>query len=68
MTTAPKVEFINAFEKKILEPRGLDYKIMFPGPTGTNAVESALKIARKATGRKPQAGGRQTARRRLFAM
>lgn len=51
MTTAPKVEFINAFEKKILEPRGMDYKIMFPGPTGTNAVESALKIARKATGR-----------------
>jgi len=25
--------------------------VMFPGPTGTNAVESALKIARKVTGR-----------------
>lgn len=24
---------------------------MFPGPTGTNSVESALKIARKVTGR-----------------
>src|SRR5699024_12456107 len=36
---------------KILEPRNLDYKIMFPGPTGTNSVEAALKIARKVTGR-----------------
>ena len=35
----------------ILQPRGLDYKIMFPGPTGTNAVEAALKLARKVTGR-----------------
>src|SRR5690606_32171848 len=29
----------------------MDYKIMFPGPTGTNAIESALKLARKVTGR-----------------
>ncbi len=35
----------------VLEPRGLDYVIQFTGPTGTNAVEAALKIARKATGR-----------------
>src|SRR5699024_6146694 len=34
-----------------LQPRNLDYKVMFPGPTGTNSVESALKIARKVTGR-----------------
>ena len=34
-------------EKNILEPRGFDYKIQFPGPTGTNAVEAALKLARK---------------------
>ncbi len=30
---------------------GLDYKVQFPGPTGTNSVEAALKLARKATGR-----------------
>src|SRR5262249_61086233 len=37
----------------ILAPRGLgDYVMQFTGPTGTNAVEAALKLARKATGRK----------------
>ena len=35
----------------MLNPRGLDYKVQFPGPTGANAVESALKLARKVTGR-----------------
>src|SRR5699024_12274518 len=40
------------FNEVILKPRKLDYKVMFPGPTGTNAVESALKLARKVTGRK----------------
>jgi len=36
----------------ILAPRGLgDYVMQFVGPTGANAVEAALKIARKATGR-----------------
>ena len=35
----------------ILQPRGLEYKMQFPGPTGTNAVESAIKLARKTTGR-----------------
>lgn len=47
MYTQPKAEFIEYFEEQILKPRGLDYKIMFPGPTGTNAVEAALKLARK---------------------
>lgn len=51
MMTVPKAEFIDFFENKVLAPRGLDYKIMFPGPTGTNAVEAALKLARKVTGR-----------------
>jgi len=36
----------------ILQPRKLNYKIQFTGPTGTNAVEAALKIARKVTGRR----------------
>lgn len=51
MATCAKEEFLSRFQEVILEPRGWNYKIMFPGPTGTNAVESALKIARKVTGR-----------------
>lgn len=47
MYTKAKEDFIEYFEKEILEPRGLNYKIQFPGPTGTNAVEAALKLARK---------------------
>ncbi|WP_274650624.1 diaminobutyrate--2-oxoglutarate transaminase [Paenibacillus humicola] len=51
MATKAKEDFLTAFDNIVLKPRGLEYKIMFPGPTGTNAVESAMKIARKATGR-----------------
>jgi diaminobutyrate-2-oxoglutarate transaminase len=51
MATEAKERFLLTFEHKILKPRELTYKIMFPGPTGTNSVESALKIARKVTGR-----------------
>ena len=51
MATVAKGRLIEEFTSKILAPRDLDYKIQFPGPTGTNAVESALKLARKVTGR-----------------
>ncbi|MEQ8719218.1 MAG: diaminobutyrate--2-oxoglutarate transaminase [Acidimicrobiales bacterium] len=51
MATTAKGRFIETFVERILEPRDLDYRLMFPGPTGTNAVESALKLARKVTGR-----------------
>ena len=51
MYTQAKHDFIATLYNTILEPRGLDYKITFPGPTGTNAVETALKFARRATGR-----------------
>jgi len=51
MATTAKRDFLETFEKGILKPRGMDYKIMFPGPTGTNAVEAALKLARTITGR-----------------
>ncbi|MCD8511862.1 MAG: diaminobutyrate--2-oxoglutarate transaminase [Bacillus sp. (in: Bacteria)] len=51
MATAAKREFLNKFNEVILKPRNMDYKVMFPGPTGTNTVESALKLARKVTGR-----------------
>ena len=56
MHTAAKAEFLERFRAVILEPRDLDYKVMFPGPTGTNAVEAALKLARKATGRETVVG------------
>lgn len=51
MATAVKREFLERFDSSILGPRGLRYKIQFCGPTGANAVEAALKLARKATGR-----------------
>ncbi|MDQ3032425.1 MAG: diaminobutyrate--2-oxoglutarate transaminase [Myxococcota bacterium] len=51
MHTAAKARFLDRLEQRVLAPRGLDYKVMFPGPTGTNAVEAALKLARKVTGR-----------------
>ncbi|PUB17105.1 diaminobutyrate--2-oxoglutarate transaminase [Yoonia sediminilitoris] len=49
--TAAKAEFLEAFGDIILAPRQLDYLLQFTGPTGTNAVEAALKIARKVKGR-----------------
>ena len=51
MYSEAKANFIERFQQVILAPRGLDYKMQFPGPTGTNAVEAALKLARKVTGR-----------------
>ncbi len=51
MYTPAKEDFISYFQANILQPKGLDYKIQFTGPTGTNAVEAALKLARKVTGR-----------------
>ena len=51
MYTGPKRDFIEYFEENILKPRNLDYKLMFTGPTGTNAIEAALKLARKVTKR-----------------
>ena len=50
MATAAKQRFLETFERMILQPRGLDFKVQFPGPTGANSVESALKLARKVTG------------------
>ena len=47
MWTVAKREFLETFEALILKPRKLDYKVQFTGPTGTNAVEAALKLARK---------------------
>ncbi|MGF1908399.1 diaminobutyrate--2-oxoglutarate transaminase [Vibrio kasasachensis] len=51
MHSEAKAAFLTAFNQFILEPRELEYKVQFTGPTGTNAVEAALKLARKAKGR-----------------
>ncbi|SFP93654.1 diaminobutyrate--2-oxoglutarate transaminase [Hydrogenimonas thermophila] len=51
MATTAKKEFIHSFQENILKPRNLEYKLQFTGPTGTNAVETALKLARLVKGR-----------------
>lgn len=51
MHSEAKATFLETFETVILRPRDMDYRMMFTGPTGTNAIEAALKLARKATGR-----------------
>ncbi len=47
MHTSAKEKFLSKFSEAILAPKNLDYKIQFCGSTGTNAVEAALKLARK---------------------
>ncbi|MGW4242850.1 aminotransferase class III-fold pyridoxal phosphate-dependent enzyme, partial [Nocardia sp. NPDC004722] len=49
MSTVAKRELLESLRERVFRPRGLDYKVQFPGPTGANAVEAALKLARKAT-------------------
>jgi len=51
MYTDAKRDFLEAFTKTVLEPRDMPHKVQFVGPTGTNAVEAALKMARRVTGR-----------------
>lgn len=51
MHTKAKGEFLQAFYDHILKPRDLNYIVQFTGPTGTNAVEAAMKVARNVTGR-----------------
>ncbi|MEZ8340545.1 diaminobutyrate--2-oxoglutarate transaminase [Vibrio cyclitrophicus] len=51
MHSEAKAEFLEALSRFILEPRALDYKVQFTGPTGTNAVEAAIKLAKKVKSR-----------------
>lgn len=51
MATVAKKGLLETFERTVLKPRGMQYKVQFPGPTGTNAVEAALKLARQIKGR-----------------
>ena len=50
--TESKRRFLQAFTSGILEPRGLNHRVQFTGPTGANAIEAAFKLARKVTGRR----------------
>ncbi|UMZ15081.1 diaminobutyrate--2-oxoglutarate transaminase [Pseudomonas sp. MPFS] len=49
--TSMKRRFLESIKRDLFVPRGWDYKVQFTGPTGADAVEAALKLARKATGR-----------------
>ena len=51
MMTTAKRRFMERFENTILKPRNMPHKMQFIGPTGTNAVEAAMKLARRVTGR-----------------
>ena len=51
MYTSTKRDFMQAFVDVILEPRKMNHRMQFTGPTGTNAVEAAIKLARRVTGR-----------------
>jgi diaminobutyrate-2-oxoglutarate transaminase len=49
--TDAKRAFLEEFEDLVLRPRAMEHRVQFTGPTGANAVEAALKLARKVTGR-----------------
>ncbi|WP_407170420.1 diaminobutyrate--2-oxoglutarate transaminase [Bradyrhizobium sp. ORS 111] len=51
MATPAKLEFMETFSSVILRERGLQYRFQFTGPTGASAVEAALNLSRKVTGR-----------------
>lgn len=48
MATVAKRDFLRNFSEIILFPKKYEYKVQFTGPTGTNAIEAALKLARLA--------------------
>ncbi|MBD2309014.1 diaminobutyrate--2-oxoglutarate transaminase [Chroococcidiopsis sp. FACHB-1243] len=45
--TSAKERFLSKFSETVLRSKNLDYRVQFCGSTGTNAVEAALKLARK---------------------
>ncbi|WOH85442.1 diaminobutyrate--2-oxoglutarate transaminase [Bradyrhizobium sp. BEA-2-5] len=51
MATPAKLKFMETFNSIILAKRNLEYRFQFTGPTGANAIEAAIKLARKVTGR-----------------
>lgn len=51
MHTKAKETFLETLEEVILKPRDMDHVVQFTGPTGANAVEAAMKLARQVKGR-----------------
>ncbi|WP_458180677.1 diaminobutyrate--2-oxoglutarate transaminase [Bradyrhizobium sp. 14AA] len=51
MATPVRLEFMQTFGSVILRERSMQYRFQFTGPTGANAIEAALKLSRKITGR-----------------
>ncbi len=51
MSTTIKRRYMEKFVDVVLKPRNMPHKMQFVGPTGTNAVEAAMKLARRVTGR-----------------
>lgn len=49
--TPAKLQFMDTFSSVILRKRSLPYRFQFTGPSGACAVEAALKLSRKVTGR-----------------
>lgn len=52
LSTDAKRRFLERLERVVLQPAGLRYRVQFTGPTGANAVEAALKLARLAKRRR----------------
>jgi diaminobutyrate-2-oxoglutarate transaminase len=50
--TPEKRTFLAAIRERILVPRGLDMVVQCVGPTGATAVEAALRLAGRVTGRR----------------
>ncbi len=51
MATSAKKYFLETVDRVLFKPRKWQYTLQFTGPTGTNAVEAALKLARQVKGR-----------------
>jgi diaminobutyrate-2-oxoglutarate transaminase len=51
LQTSAKATFLDVLVGHVLQPRGLNYRVQFTAPTGADAIEAALKVARRATGR-----------------
>ena len=49
--TTAKAEFLDVFRTHVLAPRSLSHRVQFCSPSGANAIEAALKLARLVTGR-----------------
>ncbi len=54
--TVEKRRFLEAMQRYVLEPRQLDMVIQTVGPTGATAVEAALQLAQRLTGRRAVVG------------